>query len=161
MRAGGCPLCWQRAWYKAVAASTVTQLRAAPCRLQASQSSSIASGSCLPQPSHAGAAPGGEGVERCSAAGAASAGDGGDAWAADHGASYIVRFTDYRMADEHRSRLEAALAGQGLGWRWRRRTNPAARFPTDFGLVQLAQPAAAAKVRRGLVALLWLGGAAL
>lgn len=47
---------------------------------------------------------------------------------------YIVRFKGYAMAGEHRNRLAPALAARR--WEWVDRNNPAARFPTDFGLVR-------------------------
>ena len=70
---------------------------------------------------------------------------------------FIVRFKEYQMAAVHRSALEAALADPQLpplrgtdpgpsssaaaaaaaGWQWVDRTNLAARFPTDFGLLRL------------------------
>lgn len=62
-------------------------------------------------------------------------------------ATYIVRFKEYRMASEHRRQLQRALAGSRLAWRWVPRYNPASAYPTDFGLVQLEEPCAAAKVR--------------
>lgn len=47
---------------------------------------------------------------------------------------YIVRFREYRMAQDHKSVLEAALTT--VGWQWIERHNPAMRFPTDFGLIK-------------------------
>eukprot|EP00884_Botryococcus_braunii_P003885 jgi/Botrbrau1/13498/Bobra.0082s0091.1 len=49
---------------------------------------------------------------------------------------YIVRFNTYRMAEEHRRLLADSLAGED-GWAWIPRSNAAAKFPTDFGLVRL------------------------
>ena len=47
---------------------------------------------------------------------------------------YIVRFSSYRPAAEHRAALAAPLGS--LGWAWVDRQNAAMRFPTDFGLVR-------------------------
>ena len=63
----------------------------------------------------------------------------------DSGA-YIVRFKDYKMAGEHRRQLQRSLAGRGLSWRWVHRRNQATKFPTDFGVLQLSEPAGAMKV---------------
>ena len=49
---------------------------------------------------------------------------------------YIVRFTSYKMADEHSAAMLAAL-GQEASWRCLERNNAAARFPTDFALVEI------------------------
>lgn len=58
--------------------------------------------------------------------------------------NYIVRFSDYRPAEEHRAYLERHV--EMPGWRWVERRNPAAAHPTDFGLV-----AVGAAVRERLV----------
>ncbi|XP_040968766.1 subtilisin-like protease SBT6.1 [Gossypium hirsutum] len=50
-------------------------------------------------------------------------------------ANYIVRFIDYKPASEHRSYLESSLRSEG--WEWIQRNNPAAKFPTDFGLLSV------------------------
>ncbi|MBA0657719.1 hypothetical protein Goklo_009990 [Gossypium klotzschianum] len=50
-------------------------------------------------------------------------------------ANYIVRFIDYKPASEHRSYLESSLRSEG--WDWIQRNNPAAKFPTDFGLLSI------------------------
>ncbi|KAG4144233.1 hypothetical protein ERO13_D05G025033v2, partial [Gossypium hirsutum] len=50
-------------------------------------------------------------------------------------ANYIVRFIDYKPASEHRSYLESSLRSEG--WEWIQRNNPAAKFPTDFGLLSI------------------------
>jgi len=47
---------------------------------------------------------------------------------------FIVRFLEYRPAAEHLSSLAATL--KQSGWEWVHRSNPAARFPTDFGLIR-------------------------
>lgn len=47
--------------------------------------------------------------------------------------NYIVRFSDYRPAEEHRAYLERHV--ELPGWRWVERRNPAVAHPTDFGLV--------------------------
>lgn len=44
------------------------------------------------------------------------------------------------MAAQHRTALEAALAGAAPAgsWEWVERRNKAAAYPTDFGLLRLA-----------------------
>ena len=54
---------------------------------------------------------------------------------------FIVRFSEYRMAAEHRQRLEQEAGGSRQQWDWLDRRNKAADFPTDFGLVSIAQNA--------------------
>mmetsp|Transcript_28999 Transcript_28999/g.55594 ORF Transcript_28999/g.55594 Transcript_28999/m.55594 type:complete len:1292 (+) Transcript_28999:258-4133(+) len=55
------------------------------------------------------------------------------------GSEILVRFHDYKHQEEHRIALEAALASaRTSGWEWIARHNPAARFPTDFGLIKLS-----------------------
>lgn len=49
--------------------------------------------------------------------------------------NHIVRFVDYRLAQDHRIYLESNLGS--AGWTWIERRNPAASFPTDFGLVAI------------------------
>ncbi|KAJ1437958.1 Peptidase S8/S53 domain [Sesbania bispinosa] len=49
--------------------------------------------------------------------------------------NYIVRFLQYRNAVHHRAYLESNLPSQG--WRWIDHRNPAANYPTDFGLVSV------------------------
>ncbi|KAL9224051.1 hypothetical protein vseg_000125 [Gypsophila vaccaria] len=51
--------------------------------------------------------------------------------------NYIVRFTDYKLAGDHRDYLRRSL--KPAGWRWIERRNPAARFPTDFGVVSVVE----------------------
>ncbi|KAI3854547.1 hypothetical protein MKW92_042079 [Papaver armeniacum] len=52
--------------------------------------------------------------------------------------NYIVRFLDYKKADDHKVYLEENL-GLVKGWEWIERRNPASAFPTDFGLVSIEQ----------------------
>ncbi|GAB4817967.1 hypothetical protein N2152v2_005013 [Parachlorella kessleri] len=59
--------------------------------------------------------------------------------------TFIVRFKEYRMAEEHLQRLERALVGRGLVWHWVHRRNAASTFPTDFGLLRLGEPVDAAR----------------
>lgn len=87
---------------------------------------------------------GGNGSNDSSSSGGGGSGGGGD----EHGETFILRFREYQMAEEHRQQLQRALEGRGLAWRWVPRHNPASRFPTDFGLVQLPGGLEAAKVRR-------------
>ncbi|KAG4136161.1 hypothetical protein ERO13_D08G262300v2 [Gossypium hirsutum] len=49
--------------------------------------------------------------------------------------NYIIRFTEYKPASDHRSYLESNLRSDG--WEWIERRNVAAKFPTDFGLVSI------------------------
>ena len=49
---------------------------------------------------------------------------------------FIVRFRDYKMASDHKQALENHLA-KIQHWRFIDRNNPAARFPTDFALVEI------------------------
>ncbi|KAH0723032.1 hypothetical protein KY290_005700 [Solanum tuberosum] len=49
--------------------------------------------------------------------------------------SYIVRFYHYKEAEAHWNYLQDNLKFKG--WQWIERKNPAARFPTDFGLVAI------------------------
>lgn len=49
--------------------------------------------------------------------------------------NYIVRFVEYKDAEDHRAYLQGKI---GLdGWEWIERRNPAAKFPTDFGVVAI------------------------
>uniref|UniRef100_A0A0D9WM86 Uncharacterized protein n=1 Tax=Leersia perrieri TaxID=77586 RepID=A0A0D9WM86_9ORYZ len=66
-------------------------------------------------------------------------------------AKYVVRFVEYRLADEHREYLEAGLAGAAepppaASWRWVERRNPAAAFPTDFAVLEIRDAHRAAVV---------------
>lgn len=48
---------------------------------------------------------------------------------------FIVRFRDYKMAREHK---QALANGLGVGhWKYVDRENAAAKFPTDFALVEI------------------------
>ncbi|XP_047308533.1 subtilisin-like protease SBT6.1 isoform X1 [Impatiens glandulifera] len=49
--------------------------------------------------------------------------------------NYIVRFHDYKKAEAHKIYLEESV--RVSGWKWVERKNPAAKFPTDFGLVEV------------------------
>jgi membrane-bound transcription factor site-1 protease len=56
---------------------------------------------------------------------------------------YVVRFVEYRLAEEHREYLGAGLRGAAAAaapvasWRWVERRNPAAAFPTDFAVLEI------------------------
>ncbi|GMH39212.1 hypothetical protein BSKO_07110 [Bryopsis sp. KO-2023] len=52
---------------------------------------------------------------------------------------YIVRFVEYRQAEELRKDLVALLGSEGKRWNWIERRNKAAEFPTDFGIVNLGK----------------------
>ena len=49
---------------------------------------------------------------------------------------FIIRFRDYKMASDHKQALESHLA-RSQHWKFIDRNNPAARFPTDFALVEI------------------------
>ncbi|KAK3128464.1 hypothetical protein QOZ80_6BG0462060 [Eleusine coracana subsp. coracana] len=70
-------------------------------------------------------------------------GGGGRAQTLDLPASrYVVRFVEYRHAEEHREYLEAELRGAAPpaeSWRWIERRNPAAAFPTDFAVLEIRE----------------------
>lgn len=51
--------------------------------------------------------------------------------------NYIVRFREYKRASDHRSYLGSSLGLEG--WEWIERRNPAAKFPTDFGLISIEE----------------------
>ncbi|GKV06606.1 hypothetical protein SLEP1_g18479 [Rubroshorea leprosula] len=51
--------------------------------------------------------------------------------------NYIVRFREYKQASDYRSYLETSLRSEG--WKWIERHNPAAKYPTDFGLVAIEE----------------------
>jgi hypothetical protein len=83
-----------------------------------------------------------------------------EAVAQDLEARYLVRFRQYRMAEQHRATLDAALRSlkaansSGLAaqphqaWRWIERRNKAAAYPTDFGLLA-CRPAVAEQLKVG------------
>ncbi|OEL31558.1 Subtilisin-like protease SBT6.1 [Dichanthelium oligosanthes] len=52
---------------------------------------------------------------------------------------HVVRFLEYRHAEDHREYLDAGLRGAALAasWRWVERRNPAAAFPTDFVVLEI------------------------
>lgn len=55
---------------------------------------------------------------------------------------HVVRFLEYRRAEEHREYLDAGLRGgaapaPAAAWRWVERRNPAAAFPTDFAVLEI------------------------
>ncbi|KAL5771223.1 hypothetical protein ACOSP7_015377 [Xanthoceras sorbifolium] len=52
--------------------------------------------------------------------------------------NYIVRFTEYKKADDHLSYLKSGIRSDG--WEWIERKNPAAKYPTDFGLISIDEP---------------------
>lgn len=53
---------------------------------------------------------------------------------------FIVRFTSYKLAFEHKEALEVALQWLS-GWKWIDRVNPASAFPTDFTLLKVEEAA--------------------
>ncbi|BAU02870.1 hypothetical protein LR48_Vigan10g014200 [Vigna angularis] len=60
--------------------------------------------------------------------------------------NYIVAFRHYAAVDSHRAYLESALRPEG--WRWIPRQNPAAQFPTDFGLVAIEDYGVVDEIRK-------------
>ncbi|KAM3207787.1 hypothetical protein ACQJBY_062826 [Aegilops geniculata] len=50
---------------------------------------------------------------------------------------YVVRFLEYRPADDHREYLEGGLPREAGPWRWVERRNPAAAHPTDFAVLEI------------------------
>jgi membrane-bound transcription factor site-1 protease len=54
-------------------------------------------------------------------------------------ARYVVRFREYRPAEDHRGYLEDRLRGapSAGAWRWVERRNPAAAYPTDFAVLEI------------------------
>ncbi|KAI9191141.1 hypothetical protein LWI28_004185 [Acer negundo] len=52
--------------------------------------------------------------------------------------NYIVRFTEYKKADDHLSYLKSGIRSDG--WEWIERKNPASKYPTDFGLISIEEP---------------------
>jgi hypothetical protein len=49
---------------------------------------------------------------------------------------FIVRFKDYKMGEEHKQSMLSGLTGNPH-WKYVDRNNAAARFPTDFALVEI------------------------
>lgn len=49
---------------------------------------------------------------------------------------FIVRFRDYKMAEQHKQALAAGLPNN-RHWKYVDRNNAAARFPTDFALLEI------------------------
>ena len=70
--------------------------------------------------------------------------------AADVAGEYVVRFTEYSMADQHHQRLRQHLQPSDSGrlWSWVERSNAASRFPTDFAVLRLAATHASALLAR-------------
>ncbi|WVZ15630.1 hypothetical protein V8G54_013196 [Vigna mungo] len=60
--------------------------------------------------------------------------------------NYIIVFRHYAAVDSHRIYLESALRPEG--WRWIPRQNPAAQFPTDFGLVAIEDSGVVDEIRK-------------
>ncbi|KAG0503484.1 hypothetical protein HPP92_003556 [Vanilla planifolia] len=50
--------------------------------------------------------------------------------------NYVVRFREYRMADDHSAYLAENLQSF-QGWRWIERKNLASSFPTDFAVLEI------------------------
>uniref|UniRef100_A0A0D3GD66 Uncharacterized protein n=1 Tax=Oryza barthii TaxID=65489 RepID=A0A0D3GD66_9ORYZ len=83
--------------------------------------------------------------------GGGGAGGGGGETLDPPAAKYVVRFVEYRPADEHREYLEDGLRGAArpppaASWRWVERRNPAAAFPTDFAVLEIRDACRAAVV---------------
>ncbi|VVA10621.1 Hypothetical predicted protein [Prunus dulcis] len=53
--------------------------------------------------------------------------------------NYVVRFAEYKRAEEHREYLKLSVRSDG--WDWIERNNPAKKYPTDFGLVWIEDSA--------------------
>uniref|UniRef100_A0A0E0DXF0 Uncharacterized protein n=1 Tax=Oryza meridionalis TaxID=40149 RepID=A0A0E0DXF0_9ORYZ len=86
-----------------------------------------------------------------SGGGGGGAGGGGGGTLDPPAAKYVVRFVEYRPADEHRVYLEDGLRGAArpppaASWRWVERRNPAAAFPTDFAVLEIRDACRAAVV---------------
>ncbi|CAN7005779.1 unnamed protein product [Brassica rapa subsp. trilocularis] len=52
-------------------------------------------------------------------------------------ANYIIRFKHYEPAETHRIYLESEV--RSGGWGWIERDNPAAKYPTDFGVLWIEE----------------------
>lgn len=53
--------------------------------------------------------------------------------------NYIVRFREYKTAEDHCSYLKSRITPDG--WKWIERKNPASKYPTDFGLISVEESA--------------------
>ncbi|XP_050218148.1 subtilisin-like protease SBT6.1 isoform X2 [Mercurialis annua] len=53
-----------------------------------------------------------------------------------HSTRYIIRFTDYKEAEDHRRYLASRIE---FGWEWIERRNPAMKYPTDFGVITIQE----------------------
>ncbi|KAG7555853.1 Peptidase S8/S53 domain [Arabidopsis suecica] len=51
--------------------------------------------------------------------------------------NYIIRFKQYKPAKDHRIYLESKV--RSSGWGWIERINPAAKYPTDFGVLWIEE----------------------
>lgn len=51
--------------------------------------------------------------------------------------NYIIRFKQYKPAENHRIYLESKV--RSGGWGWIERNNPAAKYPTDFGVLWIEE----------------------
>ncbi|KAL1189201.1 Subtilisin-like protease SBT6.1 [Cardamine amara subsp. amara] len=51
--------------------------------------------------------------------------------------NYIIRFKQYKPAKDHRIYLESKV--RSGGWGWIERINPAAKYPTDFGVLWIEE----------------------
>ncbi|KAG2333656.1 hypothetical protein Bca52824_004836 [Brassica carinata] len=51
--------------------------------------------------------------------------------------NYIIRFKHYEPAETHRIYLESEV--RSGGWGWIERDNPAAKYPTDFGVLWIEE----------------------
>ncbi|PWA97970.1 SITE-1 protease [Artemisia annua] len=56
--------------------------------------------------------------------------------------NYIVRFTQYKQANDHKQYLITQVNDSLKNWNWVDRNNAAAGFPTDFGVVAVDEVAA-------------------
>ncbi|GMH16564.1 hypothetical protein Nepgr_018405 [Nepenthes gracilis] len=59
--------------------------------------------------------------------------------------NYIVRFIEYRNAEDHQTYLRENV--KSGGWDWIERRNPASNYPTDFGVVSIDKTAKAAIIK--------------
>nr|XP_043625245.1 subtilisin-like protease SBT6.1 isoform X2 [Erigeron canadensis] len=63
--------------------------------------------------------------------------------------NYIVRFIEYKKVEQHKKYLEQETSKkiQSLKWKWVERNNPAAKFPTDFGVVSIDDEAVGSVIK--------------